>query len=275
MIAFLQSLPVGNAVRCLLTPATGATRTRVLRKTTDDIADASDPDAAIVHDSDDTHFVDSTTLLNGTPYYYRAFDLVDGVWVASESETVTPSATAVFEGPDFQTLVRERLRAGLAVEVGAQRLQHPDGKIRVLTAPPQFDGTVWPVFSVMYRDGAPEVRGIGELVANDLFDPDTEHWIDTEGWLKRESIHVVGFTLNSDERISLRRALEKIVLGNMPVLEAAGMTQLSVQFNDHDEMEAFSSPLYSTLATISGLAVGAVTAPIAPISDVTVEAIAA
>lgn len=270
MISFLQPLPIGEAVRCLLAPTAGSELTRVLRKTSDDISSATDPAAAVVFEGDERSFVDTTALVNGTPYFYRAFDKVGADWVASPSATATPAATAELMGPDALVLVRERFASGLKAEVAAGRLQHESGSIPTLTAPPLFENTRWPVFSVHFASGDPAERGIGEMIALDEFD-DGE-WLESEGWLRQTQIRVVGFSLNPDERNLLRRTAEKILLGNLPIFAAAGLTQISVNQQDVDDMETFSAPVYSTVAALTCLAPAAVQARTAPISDVTVDA---
>lgn len=272
MIAHLQPLPIGNAVRCLLAPAAGATRTRVLRKTTDDIASETDVSAAVVFDGDEKSFIDIETLFNGTVYFYRAFDLVGSSWVASASAAATPAATGELRGPDVLGIVRDRFRSGLKAEVAAGRLRHETGSIPTLTAPPAFENTKWPVVSVHYRTGAPEARAIGEQSSDDVFDAADLEWIAAEGWLERSSIEVVGWSLNSDERNDLRLALKKVVIGNLAVFEDAGMCLIEPSQNDVDDMESYGAPVFSTVTTISSLAPVSVESRTAPISDVTVAA---
>lgn len=273
MIAFLQPLPIGNAVRCLLAPAEGARATRVLRKVTDDIASETDPDAAVVYEGDERYFVDTQTLENGTLYHYKAFDHIGGSWVPSASAAVTPVATAAAAGVDPLSLVRERLHAGLKVEVAAGRLKHETGAVPVLTAPPAFENTKWPVVSLrLPSEGSQGARALGEMLTSDVFDVDEGDWSETEGWWSNTQLEVVGWSLNPDERHDLRRAIEKVVIGNLPVFASAGLVNIDFNQSTVDDMESYDAPVYSTVGAFSCLSPSAVEGVTAPITDVTVTA---
>jgi hypothetical protein len=272
MISYLQPLPIGNAVRCLLAPAAGSIRTKVLRKDTDDIASEADAAAAVVYDGSEASFVDTQTLTNGITYHYRAFDLVGGAWVGSESAQVTPLAITDLVGPDVLVVVRERLKAGLKAEVAAGRLVHETGAVPVQTAPPAFENTKWPVVSVHYRSLSLQDRGVGEIIAPDVFDIEDDEWLESEGGLAPQSLEIIGWSLNSDERNALRRAILKVILGNLSVFEAAGMSLIAPSQNDVDDMESYGAPVFSTVTSLGCLAAAAVQSVAAPISDVTVAA---
>ncbi len=267
MIAFLQPLPVGNAVRCLLAPDAAALKTRVLRKLADTFAGASDPDAAIVYEGDERHFIDTAALENGTAYFYKAYDLIGVTWTASASHSVTPQATANLLGPNVLTFVLERLAAGLKVEVAAGRLKHANGSVPCLTAPPAFEGTRWPVVSIHLSNDAAAMRGVGEVIASDTFDAGSDEWRELEGWLARVQLTVIAWSLNSDERNLLRLAVKKVLLANLTVFEAAGISQVEFSQSDTEDMESHAAPVYSTICSLTCLAPVAVDALFAPIAD--------
>lgn len=271
MIAFLQPLPIGNAVRVLLTPLDGAESCRVLRKLTDDIAGPDDSAAAKVYEGDERFFIDIATLENGATYYYCAFDLVDGDWVASgASQGVLVDAAAALYGPDPLTLVKQRLEAGLKVEVQAGVLVHDAGYIPVLTSPPAVEGVRWPVVTVHLRNDAPATRAVGELIADDVFDPAENEWAEAEGWLSGWDIEIWGWALNADLRIALRLAIKKVILGNLAVFQQAGMAQIAMSQSDHEDFERYNANVYQTLTSFSCMAPSLVQSRVGAVEDVDV-----
>lgn len=272
MITFLQALPVGNAVSCLLAHPAGAETTRVLRKVTDDIASESDAAAAVVYEGLETSFVDVSALVNGTPYYYRAFHFDGSVWTATASLSATPAATANLLGPDVREVVRSRLEAGLKAEIAAGRLRARNAYVPCLTAPPAYDGTPWPVVSVHLDLDAAADRGVGELLTPDLFDVSDGEWLISEGWLSRWRLKIIGWDVNADMRHQLSLAIKKILMGNLPVFESLGMSLVEFSFVDVDDMESYAAPVHSTVCDFTCLAPSAVDATAVPIAEVDVDA---
>lgn len=266
MITFLKPHPIGDAVRCIVAPPEGSTLTRVLRKTTDDIASETDPDAGVVYEGTETFFIDISAMVNGVTYFYRAFDLVGSTWQGSASMAATPEATAGMAGPDTLSLVRDRLRAGLKVEVQAGRLKHATGAIPVHTSPPLFDQTKWPTVSVHLTTDAPVVRGVGEIIAADLFDG--EDWVESEGWLAGVSLSIIAWSLNPDERILLRLAVKKVLIGNLGIFAQQGLSQVEISQTDAEDMEGYSAPVYWAACTFTAFAPAVVTSEVSPITDV-------
>lgn len=275
MVVFLQPLPIGDAVRVLLAPPAGAELSRVLRKTADTFTGEEDPDAAVVYEGDDRYFVDRQTLTNGTAYYYKAYHRVADVWTGTATQTATPAATAGSRGPDPLVVVRERLEAGLRAEVAAGRLAHDNGYIPCFTAPPTYENIQWPVVTVHLRNDAPGFRGLGEDVAGDVYDADENEWVSSEGWISRFQIELGGWTLNSDERLALRAAIKKVLIGNLPVFKDAGMDELEFTQTDVEDFESYNAPVYQTITSLTCLAPFVVDAAEPAISDVTVQALAA
>src|SRR5690349_5704022 len=110
MITFIEPLSVGNALRVLLSPPPGATKWRLLRKVADTFSGPTDPDAAVINDGDDdTSIVDTSSLTNGTTYYYREYALVGADWQASATVFGTPAAAGQLSGPDPLSIVRDRV----------------------------------------------------------------------------------------------------------------------------------------------------------------------
>jgi hypothetical protein len=272
MISYAEPLPIGNAVRVLLAPATGATQWRLLRKLTDDISGPDDAGAAVIYDgSGETSILDTAALANGTPYFYADYSLVGADWIVGTPVSITPATTYGLGGPDTLTLVRDRISLGLKAAVAAGILKHDTGKIPVYTAPPLFEGTKWPVVSVHLQSDAPMERGIGEMVVSDVFDSSDAKWDSSEGWMAGVGIQIIGWCLNPDERIALRLAIKNIIIGNLPVFDAAGMDLITLSQSDIEDFDSYASPIYQTVGNFNCIAPSVVSTTTPPITDVTVD----
>ena len=272
MIVSAAPVPIGNAVRLILQAPAGSVLTRVLRNTSGEFAGPSDPAASIVFEGQDDGCIDFCGLTNGTSYAYCAFDFVAGAWVSSPVVEVTPAANSSLVTDDVLTLVRDRLRAGLAVEVQAGRLQHANGAIPVLTAPPLFETTTFPIVTVHLNNEAPSIRGLGEAECDEIFDPTSGLFTDSQGWLADVSLDVMAWVVgNPDVRIALRQAIKKVLIGNLSVFDSAGLVQVQIGQSDMEDFESYNAPVYQTRTTFSCLAPSVVTAPSdPPLSDVAV-----
>lgn len=271
-ITSLQCVPVGNAIRVFFVPPSGATRWRLLRKTADTFSGQDDPAAIVVYDGkDEIVTLDWTGLLNGTPYFYRLYSFVDPAWIASETKSASALATDSDASVDVLSVVRERIDLGLQVEVARGKLQHKDGRIPVLTAPPLYENTNWPVVTVHVNSDASSERGLGEIISNDVYNDD-EEWESAEGWLSRWSIGIQGWSLNPDERIALRKAIKRVVIGNLSVFDDAGMVQIDLSQQDAEEFERYSAPVYQTVGTLTCLAPSLNSAPEIAIGEIQVSA---
>jgi hypothetical protein len=253
---------------------------RVLRKLADTFTGYNDPNAFVVYAGLEGFALDFESLSNGTPYFYHSYSYDGSAWTDGDpggSSTATPAATNAETGPDPLSLVRDRLAVGLAAEVAAGNLSPQSGLIQVLTAPPLFESTSWPLVTVHLRSDAPEVRGIGELDVPDYFDPVTGSWNISEGWLAAVQLDIIGWVVaNPDERIALRKAIKKILQGNLPVFDQAGMVLIQFSATDVEDFESYASPVYQTVYSFSCLAPSLTSAATtATVADVTVTAIAA
>ena len=272
MIAMIQALAVGNALRIILEVPAGASAMRLLRKVSDTFAGQDDAGAFLVSTDIQRGVLDSASLKNGTLYFYRAYYLVAGGWVASTTVSATPASTYVDRGGDVLTLVRERLDLGLQEEVRRKTLAHKNGHIPVLTAPPTFEDTLWPIVTVHLQNEAPEARGIGEQMFNEAFDSISNVWAEGEGWLARVQLTIMGWSLNPDSRIELRKALRRIVVANLPLFDFAGMVEIDFSQQDAEDFGSYSAPVYQVICTLSCLAPVAVGGTASgSIDDVTTE----
>lgn len=254
MIAMVQPLSAGNALRVFLQPPEKAVRWKVLRKTADTINAVNDPDAVVVYTGNDKSFVDTSLLANNAVVFYRPFYTANGIdWLAGISGYGTPSATYHDYTIDCLSFVRERIEAGLKVECERGNFQTQLGYIQVYTAPPSLEqNLLFPLVTVTLDEENPENRAIGELVLPDEFDSIGNDWQEAQGWIAPTQISIVGWSLNSDERLELRKALRRVLISNLAVFAGKGFDQINVQFSDIDSLGAeYNVPMYQVMAAFS------------------------
>lgn len=273
MISLIQALPIGNALRVHLNPPAGAERWRLLRKLADNFVDQDDPDAVVVLDSQtDRVVLDRDALANGTTYFYRPYSFADGTWQEHDTVAAAPEAVLADASVDVQLLVRERLEMGLQAEIDGDRITHEYNRIPVYTAPPVFEETRWPVVTVHLNNDARGESSLGMHIVPDEFDDAETDWTEFEGYLSAVNLLVVGWALNPDQRIALRQAIKRVVLGNLPVFDDVGMLNVEAQLSDAEDFASYSAPVYQAVCQISCLAPSAVSAAVDAIDDVTVTA---
>jgi hypothetical protein len=249
MVVAVTPLSIGNALRITLAPPDGSKLWNLLRNTTDSFAGPTDPNATLVAQSSETVLYDSIGLVNGTQYFYRAFyfDGMGGFSFDAVSATGTPGSNYFDDSTDALTLLRERLDVGIQNEIAAGRLtpgEHAGGVIKVLTAPPVFEQTQFPVVVVHLTSESPGEHGIGELIEQDTQDASGQ-WNETEGWIAHTVISVVGWCRNPDDRIAMRKALRRLVIGNLQVFYAAGLREVEFSQNDTEELTGqYGAPIY-------------------------------
>lgn len=268
MISLIQPVAAGNALRVFLEPPAGAVWWRLLRKVADTFAGESDPNALLVFEGTDKVTLDIAQLVNGTLYYYRPYYLIDGAWTPGETRTGVPNAAYEDIGGDVLSLVRERIDLGLQAELSRGALQHDQGHIKVLTAPPVFEDTAFPVVTVHLQNDDPAERGVGEMVGVDDFDAGAEEWTEKEGWLARTQLTIMGWSLNPDERTELRKALRRIVQANLPIFDFADMVQIEFSQQDTEDFASYSAPVYQVMCTFSCLSPAQVGVKVGAIKDV-------
>lgn len=266
MISLIQSVAAGNALRIFLEPPALARRWRLLRKMSDTFLNEDDPDAIVVYSGDIRPILDLKGLVNSTLYYYRAYYFDGTTWTPSQTATGTPAAVYEDMTSDVLSTVRERLDLGLQAELARGALVHEDGHIKVLTAPPASEDTRWPVVTVHLQDESPSERGIGEIIDGD--DLDDDGWTEKEGWLAQVQLSIMGWCLNPDERIEMRKALRRIVLANASIFDFVGMVQIKFEQQDMEDFGSFGVPVYQVHCTLSCLAPVQVGAKVRAIEEV-------
>lgn len=258
-INFVHAPPCGNAVSLTVMPVAWATAWRLLRRLDADFVGADDPAAVRVAEGDAGREMfsvfDYQGLTNGQPAWYQHYvQFDDDSWEPSgDPVSVTPAylAEPLFASPDLAGLVRERLALGLAEEVKVGRLRHETGAIPVLTAQPLIDQVKLPVVTVILTERRAEVRGIGEGLLPDQFDG--EFWSVYEGWLDRSTLQIAVWSLNHSDRLRLRDAVQRILMLNLPVLDAAGYLTPDLSEADSADFENYGAPTFQSIFTLSCL----------------------
>ena len=165
MITMVQPLHVGNALRLFIEPPADAVRWRVLRKGSDTFSgDPEDPSALVAYEGDERVVVDAAHLQNEVMAFYRPFYLsFAGIWTPGPTAYGTPASIYEEHTTDVMSLVRERLEAGLKVEVERGSLVHELGYVQVYTAPPsQEQNLLFPLVTITLSSESSDVRAVGE-----------------------------------------------------------------------------------------------------------------
>lgn len=261
-ISYLRALPIGNAVELLLAVDADCVWLQLLRRLDDDFAGPDDPGATLVYNAnrhitpqnDRLPLLDIEDITNGVPLFYQAYGYDGTQWIASRIATITPTQRLVDRSIDPLTLVRDRLKAGIAAEVAAGRLKPAANKIPVWTAPFQGEVKSWPVVTVHLESDRNAERAIGEMIDQDYRLAAPEDWLETEGWLSHVTLTIVGWSQNPDERIALRQALKRIMIGNLPIFASMGLITPDWNQQDSEDFNTFNAPVYQTVGTFTCLA---------------------
>lgn len=272
MISIAQPLPAGNAIRIFVEPPSGALSWRVLRKGADTFTGYDDVSALIAFEGDERVFVDTESLINDQTSFYKAYFFDGSTWTGSSTVSATPSATYEDNTTDAMEVIVDRLRAGLKVEVDRQNILNELGYIQVFTAPPNLERDMrFPLVTVSLDVEEPEVRGIGELLESDVLLDD--EWFESEGWIARVQLSIVGWSLNPDERTELRKAIRRIIVANLAVLDDKGIQQVQLSQTNLDSVSGeYDAPVYQTVGTFTCIAPVRVGNRADSISEVEVEA---
>jgi hypothetical protein len=257
MIAILTAPPCGNCLAILVNPPGGTDEWRLLRRPDDAFTGYDDPDAQIVAEGEGDEarqFYDwEDALLNGTLVFYQVYAFDGFAWTASGSSlSMAPAyqTQSPFLIPAPVDVVRQRLELGLASELAAGNLRHPDNVIPVLRSPPLIDQTVFPSVTVILSSRQHELFGIGENLLPDA-ENDSDQIEEFEGRLDRSNIQIAVWSLNSDQRAQFRNAVERVLMLNFPVFEMAGMSLVDLAETELFDHETYNVPLFMAQFTLS------------------------
>lgn len=271
MISMVQPFSVGNALRLFLEPPASAVRWKILRKGSDSFAGHDDPSALVVYEGDERVVVDARYLQNEVMAFYRPFYTADGAtWTAGSTASGTPAATYEDQTTDVLSFLRDRLEAGLQVEVQRGNLINELGYVQVYTASPSLERDLqFPLVTLHLEDEEPSVRAVGEMIGVDDFDAIGGDWTETEGWLSNVTVSVIGWSLNGDERIELRKAIRRIIVANLGLFADQGWQQINLSLRDMDALSGeYSAPVYQVMGTFTCLAPVVVGGPVSRTSEV-------
>ena len=274
MITMVQPLSIGNAMRLILQPHSGAVLWRVLRKDQNDFVGPDDPSALLVHEGDMSSCLDAEYLVNGQQVFYRPYYLMrDGSWVAGDVAAGTPAAIYQDMSTDALTVVRDRLEAGLRVEVERGTIASQLGYVQAFTAPPVFDVVHFPAVTIHVESENPSERGIGECIDTYVFDVVDGMFTESEGWFADVHLQIIGWSMNADERSMLRQAIRRVIVGNLPVFSGLGLDLVNLQQSDVDAMNGeYGVPqMFQTVGSFTCMAPVRVSGVVAPVRDVTVS----
>lgn len=255
MISIVQPLHIGNALRLFIEPPAGAVSWRILHKGSDTFLGPNDTSARIAYEGDERVIVDVVALVNDVMAFYRPYYTSDDgqTWTAGPTNYGTPKAIYEEYTADVMSLVRDRLEAGLMVEVKRGNLINELGYVQVYTAPPSLEQNLtFPLVTITLEDDDSNIRGIGEDISGDEFDQAGFDWLESEGWLADVQLTIVGWSVNSDERIEMRKAIRRIIIGNLPVFASKGIDQVNLQMKDNDAVNGeYGAPIYQVIATFT------------------------
>lgn len=274
MISMIQPLHVGNALRLFLQPPADAVRWKVLRKGNGTFSGHDDPSAIVAYEGDENVIVDTAFLQNEVMAFYCPFYTSDGTaWTAGPVASGTPAAIYQEHTADVLSFLRDRLEAGLLVEVQRGNFVPELGYIQVYTAPPSLEQNLrLPLVTVHLDNEDSSERAIGEDISGDQFDAIGFDWQESEGWLANVRVMVIGWSLNSDERLELRKAIRRIIIANLPVFAAQGWDQVNLSQQDIDAINGeYTAQLYQVMSTFTCLAPVRVSGTVDAIREVSVR----
>lgn len=268
MIWLVQSLSVGNALRILLSPPSNAARWRLLRRDVENFSGPDDPLALRVYEGTEKAVTDFRGLLNAEQVFYQLYILVNGVWSASGPiASGVPGAPLVDLGLDVIDLLRDRLEDGFKVYVDRGEIRHDRGFVPVMKASPQVEEAPLPLVTVHLQNQNAEIRGVGEVSGLDHYDEDADLWLSVEGGFDRVTVTIVCWSINSDLRIIMRKALRAILQGNLSVFDAAGLITPSWSMQDMEDYQTYQVPMFQTICTFDCLAPASVQHTTPPIVE--------
>lgn len=267
----LQPLHVGNAIRLFLQPPAGAEYWRILKMGYNGFDDPDYLDFSVeVYEGEELVVVDSKNLINENKVFYRPYYMMsDNTWQAGGVVNSTPTCSYEDYSTDVLSFVRQRLEEGLLVEIQRETLINDLGYIQVFTAPPSLEQNLrFPLVTITLEDESPNTRGLGDDISGDEYSHLEDDWFESSGWIADVRLSIVGWSLNSDERITLRKAIRRIIIGNLPVFAAEGMDMIHFSMSDVDALNGeYNANIYQVMGTFTCIAPVRAGGSVAPIGQ--------
>lgn len=85
-------------------------------------------------------------------------------------------------------------------------------------------------------------------------------------------MQIIGWSLNPDDRKRLREAIQRVLMLNLPILDAAGFTLPELSESEQADFQSWNAPMYQTVFTLSCQHPSVVRARRVPIATVEVTA---
>lgn len=254
----LQPISCGNAVRLVVQPTGNETRWRLLRKETNVFTGHDDPAAFVVHDGASRFLTDARLLVNGVAYHYALYGYAAGSWGVPVMASVVPEALFEDASVDPQELVRERVDVTLHSMIQRGLVQLSRSNVAVMSIPFYTQGGELPVVTVLYGNGSATGHALGEQMSTDEFDG--SDFIGTQGWHESISLEVSAWSLNAQERNTIRKALQAVIAANLGIFAESGLMNFEVQsVQDTEDTQSMNAPIYQTVIRVGCQAVCAVT----------------
>ena len=256
MITMILPVEAGNALKIYLNPPDGSKFWRVYKKGGPTVEGIDDPEAVLVVEGNDRYYLDDFGLINDVQVWYSVFYNIDGDWVLGNTVSAIPHYSLEDISPDTLDVLVARLVSGLEEVVRSGEVTPASGYIPVLTSPPSMDtGPSIPCVTVTYNREGPEEHMLGMVFLGDReSQPDGSGWFDSEGWMASVDISVTAWSINPEERRTLRKVLRRIIIGNAAVWDSHGMVKVTFTTSDDDDFERFEPPMYLVAGTFRCLA---------------------
>jgi len=71
--------------------------------------------------------------------------------------------------------------------------------------------------------------------------------------ISKTQLSIVGWSMNPDERILLRRAVEFVMLSNLGIFERSGIVNMEIQQSDTEDYHSYNAPMYQSITTATCL----------------------
>lgn len=271
MISMVQPIPSGNALRLFFEPPASAVQWRVLRKGSDTFSGPEDGSAIVAYQGNERVVVDSAFLPNQQIAFYKPYYTADGLaWTPGPTAHGTPDATYEEVTTDVLSFLRERLEAGLLTEVQRGSLVPSAGYVPVFSATPSLERDLpFPLVTVHLEAEDPSAHAVGQDLVGDCYDAIGETWEESEGWIASVRVTLIGWSMNSDERIEMRKCMRRIILANMPVFADKGWQQVELSLSDVDAVSGeYPAHIFQVMGTFSCLAPVRVAADVGVIHQV-------
>jgi hypothetical protein len=190
---------------------------------------------------------------NGETWHYAVFYFDGVVWSEGRyggySVAIAARATTT---QDLIPLIRDRIYLGLKNEIALGNIHAwqsqgvPSLAVPVVLAPVMLDGVQIPVVAIQLTGMNQAERGIGDELPGEA---DNDEAL---GTIQHVTLVVAAFTMNPNERGAYRHALQKVLIANMPVFQAAGFDRIELNATHREDLSEDNAPLFIAEIHVTG-----------------------